>query len=139
MSDPFIIYLDRLVQGYQEKIELNEDPMSLDLDVEGVRFEAPVVVQGVAYLVDHELVLKLELEAEALIDCRICGESVAYPIHIPKFYHAEDVSGVGTRLFSIRDIVRDTLLLELPTTIECGEGSESCPERANLAKYLKSN
>lgn len=135
MDDFFKIYIEQLRDGREEQINEKLDPSFLDVQEPDLIFEKPVELEGVAYLAEHELVLKWNIRAEAIMPCSICNEPVKTLIDICDFYYSEPVSEIKTGVYNFKNLLRETILLEIPPFIECHEGQ--CPKRQEYQKYLK--
>jgi cytochrome oxidase Cu insertion factor (SCO1/SenC/PrrC family) len=55
-------------------------------------------------------------------------------IEIDNFYHSEPLSEIKGAIYNFKDLLRETILLEVPSFAEC-EGN--CPRRQEVSKYLK--
>ena len=135
MDDEFKIYIEQLREGSERKFEESLDPVFLDIHERDLVFNKPIGVEGVAYLAEDELVIHWDIETEARIPCRICNELAAVPIQINNFYHSEPLSEIKTGVYNSKELLRETVLLEVPTYAECHEGR--CPKRKEVDKYLK--
>lgn len=135
MDDTFKIFVYRLKDGQQEVIEETLSPDFLDIHEAELSFSVPVVLQGKAEVAENTLILQLSIETEATLPCSICNQDVQVKIGISDFYHTEELANVKDGVFDYRQILREAILLELPYTAECNEGS--CPERESLARYFK--
>ena len=134
MDDIFKIYIEQLRNGHEEKIDEKLDPGFLDVCEPDLVFSEPVELKGVAYLAEQELVFHWDIRTEAVIPCSICNEPVRVPIHIHDFYYSEPVREIKTGVYSFKDLLRETILLEVPSFVEC-EGM--CPKRKEVKRYLK--
>ncbi len=134
-NDRFKIYVDQLKAGHVEKIKEEFSPEFLDVDEPGLHFVKAVCVQGEAYVAEGELVLHLDIQAEAEIPCRVCNEPVAAPVEIEGLYMAIPLSEVPSGVFSLVEPLREAILLETPRFAECSSGQ--CPERKSIEKFLK--
>ena len=135
MDDEFKIYIDQLRNGHDSTIDENLSPAFLDIHEQDLAFEKNVKLDGKAYLADQELILHWDVQTEALVACSICNEKVPVEIHVKNFYYAEPVSEIKTAIFNFKDLLRSTILIEVPKFIECNEGN--CPKRQDFKKYLK--
>lgn len=135
MEDVFKIYIEQLREGREEKIHEKLDPGFLDIHEVGLAFDKPVELRGVAYLAEQELILRWDIRTEALIPCSICNELVEVPVYIQNFYYSEPTSKIKSGVYNFKDLLRETILLEVPTFIECRAGN--CPKRQEYQKYLK--
>lgn len=137
MDDEFKIYVEQLRGGRERKINESLPSNFLDIQEEDLAFEKNVNLSGVAYVVENELILHWDVEGEALVACSICNEKVPVEFHIRDFYHSEPLSSIKSGIYNFKDLLRDTILLEIPPFAECNEGQ--CPKRKEIKKYLKSS
>lgn len=135
MEDIFKIYIEQLREGNEEKIHEFLDPAFLDLMEPDLAFEKPVELHGIAYLAEHELVLKWDIRTEVKVPCTICNEGMDVTIHIQNFYYSEPIDEIKTGVYNFKNLLRETILLEVPSFTECHEGK--CPKRREYTKYLK--
>lgn len=135
MDDVFKIYVDQLRDGHEKNIHESLSPEFLDVHERDLDFKKNVELKGVAYTAEDELILNWTIQAEALIACSICNEKVPVEICIENFYHSEPLAEIKGAIFNFKDLLRETVLLEVPTFVECNEGS--CPKRQEMSKYLK--
>lgn len=135
MDDVFKIYIEQLREGHEEKIQEKLDPSFLDIHEADLSFDKPVELEGVAYLAEHELVLHWNIRTEALVVCSICNELVRVPINVQNFYYSEPIKEIKTGIYNYKDLLRETILLEVPSFTECQGGN--CPKRIEYQKYLK--
>ncbi|WP_068470005.1 YceD family protein [Candidatus Protochlamydia phocaeensis] len=135
MDDAFKIYVDQLRDGQEKKIKESLSPDFLDVHETDLGFKKNVELEGVSYLADQELILHWNIQAEALIPCSICNEMVPVDIKIRDFYHSEPLADIKGAVFNFKDLLRETILLEIPAFAECNQGN--CPKRQEVAKYLK--
>jgi uncharacterized metal-binding protein YceD (DUF177 family) len=135
MDDVFKIYFEQLRDGHEEKIHEKLDPGFLEIQEPDLAFDKPVQLDGVAYLAEHELVLHWDIETEVLLPCLICNESVRIPISIKNFYFSEPIEEIKTGIFNFKNLLRETILVEVPLFAECNEGK--CPKRQEYNKYFK--
>lgn len=135
MNDIFKIYIEQLRDGREEKIHEKLDPSFLDIHETDLVFDKPVELEGVAYLAEHELVLHWDIRTEVTIPCIICNESVTVPMHIQNFYYSEPIAEIKTGIYNFKDLLRETVLLEVPPFTECHDGK--CPQRKEYQHFLK--
>jgi uncharacterized metal-binding protein YceD (DUF177 family) len=134
MDDTFKIYLHRLRDGHEERIEESLSPGFLDIHEADLAFKSPITLKGSVAVADETLVLTLAIETEAIMPCAICNRNVNVKILIPDFCHTENLADIKGGIFDYKEILREGILLELPYTAECNGGG--CSERAALAKYF---
>jgi uncharacterized metal-binding protein YceD (DUF177 family) len=134
MEDTFKIFVRRLKDGHQEKIDEHLSPDFLDVNEAELAFKTPVKLDGSAAAVDEMLVLRLSIHTEATMPCSICNKETQVKIFIPSFYYTKPLSEIKGSVFDYREAIREEILLELPLSTECNGGD--CPERATLAQYF---
>jgi uncharacterized metal-binding protein YceD (DUF177 family) len=135
MNKDFQIFIDRLKDGQTLTIEEKCSPMFLDIHEEGLKFTSPVDIKGRAYLTSDHLILHLSIATEGSMPCLICNDFFSFPISIDEFTHAEPLADIVNHIFDFTELLRETILLEVPAFAECNQGK--CPERVTLANYLK--
>lgn len=135
MDEDFKIYVDQLRDGHEKKIRETFAPAFLEVHEPELEFKKNVELEGVAYVAEDELILHWNIQAEALVACSICNEKVPVEIKIDNFYHSEPMSEIKAAVFNFKDLLRETVLLEVPPFAECNGGN--CPKRQDVAKYLK--
>ncbi len=131
----FHILIDRLKGGQTHKIDLNESPAFLGPDEPELKFHRPVFVKGEAYLTDDHLIIHLKAETRIQMPCAVCNEMIEIELKVDDFYHAEPISEIRGAIFDFQGALRESLLIELPRTAECGG---KCKERESIAPYIKS-
>lgn len=134
MEDDYKIFIDQLRDGKVEELNLSFPPDTLQVKESALSFDLPIEVKGEAYIAEDSLILHLDMETKGVVPCSICNRPVQVPIGVKGVYHAVPFDEIKTRVFDIRDIVRENILLEVPPFAEC---NGDCPERRTLAKYLK--
>ena len=82
MKETFQILVDRLKGGQIEKIAESFDPSFLGIQEVELRFDAPVVVKGEAYLSEDELILHLKASTEAVMPCAVCNQMIKVELKI---------------------------------------------------------
>ncbi len=130
----FSIHIDRLRQGHPEKIELEVSSDFIDVKEDELSFPFPVLIKGEAMMVDEEVIIRLQIQTKAHMDCSICNKSIDIDIDIPDFVHTIFSTELSESHYDYGCVVREEILLQIPTFAECGG---SCPERANIDPYLK--
>jgi len=133
--DQFKIYPERLRDGHVERLHEVFPPDFIDVKEQELRFEHSVDVEGEAYLADDNLIIHLDIATIALMPCAICNEASEVPLEIKDFYHMEPLNEIHGAVFDLTDLLRETLLLELPKVVECNHGH--CPQRQEVGKYFK--
>lgn len=135
MDDTFKIFVDQLRDGHVQEMHERLDPSFLDVHEEDLEFKKSVLLDGEAYSADHELILHWNISAEALVSCSICNDKVPVKIEIENFYHSEPMDEIKSAVYNFKNLLRETILLEVPPFAECQEGN--CPQRREVEKYLK--
>lgn len=133
MKTQLKIYIDRLLDGKTEKIEETLKSDFIDIAEAELDFPSPVCVQGKTYIAEEHLIIQLKIKTDAHIPCSICNKSVKISIEIEKFYHTEELSEIKGQIYDFTSPLREGILLEVPTYVEC---MEKCPEREKIKKYL---
>lgn len=134
MDDTFKIFVHRLKDGHEEKIEERLDPHFLDIKEAELSCDDPINLKGVAQLADDLFILRMTIETQVIMPCAICNQDVHVKIFIPNLYHTESLENIKSGVFDYREVLREAILLEVPYIAECNSGD--CPERASMAKYL---
>ncbi len=137
MDDVFKIYVEQLREGHEEKIHEKLDPSFLDIHEKDLVFDQGIELEGVAYLAEQELVLHWKIQTEALMPCLICNEMIKVLIKIESFYHSEPTQKITSGIYNFKDLLRETILLEVPAFAECHGGN--CSKRQDYQKYLKNS
>lgn len=135
MEDEFKIYIEQLREGQDKHIDECLSPNFLEIDEPDLTFNKPIELNGSAYLAEQELILNWNIRTEALISCSICNEKVPVEIVIHNFYHSEPLDEIKTGIFNFKQLLRETILLEVPAFAECNGGN--CPNRLEMGKYIK--
>ena len=137
MDEAFKIYTEQLRDGRVEKVAEEFHPDFLDICEKDLAFKDKILVNGDAYLAADTLVLHLAIIANAVIPCIICNQPVVVKLKIENLYHAEPLEEIKTGVFNFRELLREAVLLEVPTFAECNGGT--CPDRELVKQYLKSS
>lgn len=135
MDDRFKIYIEQLRDGQIEAISESFDPSFLEIQEKELDFSDPISVKGQAYLAEDNLILHLDIDTLCSVPCSICNKLVKVEIHIKGFYHAVPVNEIKSGVYNFTEILRETILLEIPLLAECNQGN--CPNRKDIEKYLK--
>ncbi len=135
MEDEFKIYIEQLRDGHDKHIDECLSPDFLEINESDLAFEKPIELKGSAYLAEDELIINWNIRTEAFVSCLICNEKVPVEIVIHNFYHSEPLENIKTGIYNFKELLRETILLEVPSFAECNEGK--CPRRQEVAKYLK--
>jgi uncharacterized metal-binding protein YceD (DUF177 family) len=134
-EDAFRVYVEQLRHGVTEEINETFSPDFLEIQEKDLVFSKPVTLKGQVYLADEMLVLHFDIHAVATLACSICNEPADVEIAINGFYHAVPLNEIKGAVYDFREILRETILLEVPISTECHQGK--CPQRKSLQKYLK--
>jgi len=135
MSQPYILSLDYLRTGENQKFTLVLSPEFMDIQEKDLSFEEAVSVEGEAYLVEENLVIRFDAHTKATMPCVVCNRNIKKPLAIKGVYHTVALEGISGAYFDFRPALREELLVELPKVAECGG---NCSERASISPYLKS-
>lgn len=134
-DDRFRIFVEQLRDGSTEEIDETLSPDFLDIHERELAFSKPVTVRGQVYLAEEMLVFHLDIYTVATIPCAICNGPADIAIAIEGFYHAVPLSEIKGAIYDFREILRESILLEVPILAECHQGR--CPQRESLEKYFK--
>lgn len=134
-DDRFRIFVEQLRQGHTEEIDEKFSPDFLEISERDLSFSELVIVCGQVYLADEMLVLHFDINTVATIPCAICNGPANVDIEIKGFYHAVPLDEIKGAIYDFREILRETILLEVPILTECHQGN--CPQRQSLEKYFK--
>lgn len=135
MDDQFKIYIEQLRGGHETQLDEKLAPAFMDIREDELSFEKEIDLQGKAYLAEDELIINWDIHTEALLPCSICNEKVSVPIDIENFYYSEPLSSIKSGVYNFKELLRETILLEVPPFAECHQGQ--CPKRKEIGKYLK--
>ena len=134
-DDGFRIFVEQLREGHTEEIAEVFAPEFLDVQEKELVLDQPVKVNGQVYLADEMLVLHLDIATQAMLPCSVCNEPVSLDLSVKGFYHAVPLSEIKGGIYDLREILRETILLEVPLLAECRQGN--CPKRKAMKKFLK--
>ncbi|MDN3509221.1 MAG: hypothetical protein P0S93_04325, partial [Candidatus Neptunochlamydia sp.] len=73
------------------------------------------------------------IKTEAEMPCLICNKRIQKKIVISSFYHTEEVANIKGHIYDYTDLIKEAVLLEVPSFVEC---MGNCPKRAELKNYL---
>jgi hypothetical protein len=135
MTSKLKIYIDRLKDGHEEKIDETLSSDVLDVREEELAFSGQLSVSGKAYLADDHLILNLKIKSLALIPCAICNQTVEVPIVLDSFYLPKPMDELLSTIFDFTNEIREAVLLHVPAFTECSNGK--CPERETIKNFLK--
>jgi uncharacterized metal-binding protein YceD (DUF177 family) len=134
-GDTFKIYVEQLRDGRERQIQETLTPDFLEVNEKDLAFKKDVQIEGKAYLAEHELVIHWNIQTEALVACSICNEKVPVEIRIENRYYSKPLSEIKSGIFNFKDLLRETILIEVPSFVEHNEGN--CPKRQEFSKYLR--
>jgi uncharacterized metal-binding protein YceD (DUF177 family) len=137
MQDRFKIFVDRLKDGSELVIKETVSSDFLDIQETELSFSPQVSFKGKSYLADDHLVVNLNVNATAILPCKICNEPVQVEILLSELTFTLSVNEIASSVFDFSSLLREAILLEVPPFAECQKGS--CPERENVKKYFKQN
>ncbi|MEC7838523.1 MAG: hypothetical protein VX777_00635 [Chlamydiota bacterium] len=132
--EAFKIYVDRLREGKVECIDETFSSDFLDQNSDDLSFSDPVKVGGEAYIVDNELVMRLDVQTVATLPCSICNEPVKVPVDLNGIYHVESLDDIKSGVYMFDKALRETIIIDAPRLTECTNGK--CPKREEFADYL---
>ncbi|MBS0623180.1 MAG: hypothetical protein JSS62_01000 [Verrucomicrobia bacterium] len=133
-DDRFKIYIHRLRDGKAEQISETFSSDFLGIEEEGLKFEAPVHVEGTACVSGEDFVLSLRIKTLAKMPCVVCNQFTDVPIEVSKLMHTQGLAELKSGLFRMGELIREGILLELPLIAECCSGQ--CPDRAALTQFF---
>jgi hypothetical protein len=134
---PFRIYLDRLkpLGSAVEEFDETVPPEFIGVDDRELRFEAPVHFSGKAYLAGKNCIIQVSVETEASQPCPICGAWGRTPIQLRQVTIPVEEEHIHGGVLDLRGPLREEIVMAVPQFVECRP--EGCPERAEIARYLK--
>ena len=136
MKHPFRLFVDRLKAGGEDEISEKIAPPFLDLkEGDDIKIDEPITVEGQAYVAGDFLILSLHIVAHLEIKCALCNEPFHLVVDLPRFIHEEAVDEIKHGVFDYGELVRETILLEIPFYPQCG--GKVCSNRERVEKYLK--
>ena len=136
VAKPFCIHVDHLKTDEVEEISEALSPDFLELlpsdDVKAVK---PIAVKGEAYIAGDYLIVSLHIATQLQIPCAVCNEVFSFTVDLPDFVYEEPLEDIKHGVFDFAELVRETVLLEVPFYPQCG--GTSCLNRAHVEKFLK--
>jgi DUF177 domain-containing protein len=132
---PLEIVADRLRDGHVEEIDCELPPAFLDLREEEVAFPAPVSVRGSVYSTGDHLIFDYDVVTRVQMPCSVCNQLVETELRVEEGQAIEEICHCLSGIWDCREVVRESILLELPPFVECEKGN--CPRRAEIEPYLK--
>lgn len=134
MKDLIDIYTDRLNDGKQESFK---GKVSFESLFEGgenaIEGAAGIEVEGKAYIASDFLIIHASIKAPLKLACSICSAMTPQIIHIKDHYLTKPLEEIPHKVFSLKPLFREAILLQLPSVVEC-EGN--CPERQWAKQYM---
>lgn len=137
MDSVFKIFVDRLKDGKVEKISTQLNPEFLSVNEKDLSFREPIAFSAEAYLAIDHLIFQFSALTQVSLPCAICNEMIPLPLEVKNTYHSFPLAELPTAIFDSTDLVRETILLQIPQFAECKNGK--CPERESIKKFLKSS
>lgn len=137
MPDRLKIYIDRLKE---DKTEIFKEEISADLFglmENDLQFKDPVFLEAKVYLSSEYLIVEVSAKTIARITCSICNNFVNHSVEVINDTHTILLEDIKGKIYYFKDLVRESLLLELPSFIECQTGN--CPDRKSFNYFLKGN
>jgi uncharacterized metal-binding protein YceD (DUF177 family) len=133
-SDFFVLYIERLKEASSYVLQKSTSPAFLDIHEPDLLFEDLVQIELKAYLSSDHLILHLSAKTKALLPCSICNASSSIFIQVEQFAHAEPLHKVAHGTFDFSPLLREAILLEVPSYAECQGGL--CPKRTTIESFL---
>ncbi len=134
MDDKYLIYLDRLRKGEKEDLTGKIPATVFEIEESELICKDPIEVTGEAYISDEHLILHFSASTKVTMPCSICNHMIEQNIEIKNAYQTIELTEIDGATFSSEQLIRDTLLLELPHFVECNNGN--CKERPLIEPYL---
>lgn len=135
MEQDFKIYVEQLKEFEKKPFYAIFSPDFLEVEEAELFFPSPVTVSGEFYRTQDELILHWDISTVVGLICSICTEKILQEFNLKKIYQAESLQNIKSGVFSFKNFLRETILLEVPQFGECNNGH--CPKRKDFAKYLK--
>jgi hypothetical protein len=129
------IFIERLKNEETQIIQEEIPSYLLSLKDQEVSFSETVSLKGKTYLASDHLILELSVKAVAFLPCIICNEQTPFEIFLPSLHHAQELSEIPSGIFHYQELIRESLLLQLPAFLECH--NNQCPEREVIKKFFK--
>ena len=134
MEEVFKIYVEQLRNGHVEQLDETVSTEFLNLGDDEVRFDEQLHLSGEVYLAENELVIHLHVTVNVYIPCSICNTPVKILMDLNNLYLAVEPEDYKTGIFLFNELLRESILLEIPLFAECNEGE--CPKRKEISDYL---
>lgn len=135
MADCFTICLEQLKDGKSYPFDLDLTPSLLEIGDEELQFDSPIHLKASSYLAEDHIVVQAEIKGRAQLPCSVCNQPVKITFKLKNVYMTKPLSELSGGRFSFKDDLREAILLEIPSFVECNEGQ--CPERVEIERYLK--
>ena len=133
MAETLTIALGQLFRGGETLLDELLQPDLFEIFEEELRFDLPIQVKGRAYVVDDNLVVHFSAKTKAKMICSVCNEWCEVPLEV-EGCHTTELAKIKGDKWDVGAFIREELLLQVPTYAEC---ESSCPDRKQIAKYLK--
>ena len=130
----FSLNIHSLSENDPIQIDDKFDPSFLDLDEKEIKFKDPVEIKGKIYLASDDLIIDVSIKTYVTMPCSICNEQIKYLLVNKNYIHTQQLKTIKDAVYDYTEIIRQAVILELPTKVEC---NNNCPERENIAPYLK--
>ena len=134
MSNQFKIYIDRLRDGSSSEIAEVVDRDLMQTEEKELNFKDPIHITGQAYVANDFLIIDISIKTNAYLPCSICNKDAAFPVIVKWYKHTVEIKNIKSSIYDYSDLIRQTILLNIPTYIECN--NKNCPERENITKYI---
>lgn len=134
MSSLFNICIKELKNGKTIPVDIDTSPDFLEIIENDLIFSDPISIKGQIYLTNQHMILQLSIDTKGQIPCSICNAMTSFSISIQNFTQTEDLENIKLSTFNYAHIVREEILLAIPSYTEC---SGTCPWRPFVTKYMK--
>lgn len=135
MIEQFKIFIDRLKDGSEQKIEGSFSPELLEVDEKELQFHHPVVVDAVCYTAEEDLIIQITASTLATMPCAICNEWTTIEISASNYYVTEPLEEIKGAVYDFGLALREALLTQVPHVGECNQGH--CPDRKLIEPFLR--
>jgi len=132
--DELKFYVDRLAEGKEERLTLDLAPDFISVSEEELKFCDTVTVSLRVYVASDDLIIHFSLETQVTQACAICNEMFSHKLLIDDSCYTKSLSSIRGRVYDSSNCLREAILLELSSVVECCDGH--CPERKYVEKYL---
>ena len=136
--DDFEIYIDRLRNNKEERINKIICASLLDLNEKEIKLAEDLKISGKAYITNDFLIINFStISVKILMPCIICNEMKPLDIKINNFYHNEALDKKNNKSFNFKHVLKEAIFLELPSFFECN--NNNCKKRELINKYISKN